>query len=270
MARDRTNDIDRPIQVVTWTKGAPIRRVPIALARRFVQICTAVVAETLDDDDLSPQQYAVIAYVGDEPDMEPGRDRGADRDRPQHDKHPGGGARTPRPPEADGQRCRPPGETGPAHQARQRPARARASGDAREPARDPFDASIARSRKISRSTRRDHQGQRSLRPARRWPPQARFKVPYQVRCPMRLFARVASLVVFACFIHAAVTVSALAQSWPQRPVRLIVPAGTGTAIDFAARLYAERLGEISEQARRRREPSRWRRDHGRRRLREHQ
>src|SRR5262249_6717985 len=62
--------IDRPIQVVTWTKGAPIRRVPIALARRFVQICTAVVAETLDDDDLSPQQYAVIAYVGDEPDID--------------------------------------------------------------------------------------------------------------------------------------------------------------------------------------------------------
>jgi DNA-binding MarR family transcriptional regulator len=70
MTRDRSVDVDRPIQVVTWTKGAPIRRVPIALARRFVQICTAVVAETLDDDDLSPQQYAVIAYVGDEPDID--------------------------------------------------------------------------------------------------------------------------------------------------------------------------------------------------------
>jgi tripartite-type tricarboxylate transporter receptor subunit TctC len=61
---------------------------------------------------------------------------------------------------------------------------------------------------------------------------------------MRLFLRVASLVVLACFIHTAAAVSAHAQSWPQRPVRLIVPAGTGTAIDFAARLYAERLGEI--------------------------
>jgi DNA-binding MarR family transcriptional regulator len=70
MARDSANDVDRPIQVVTWTKGAPIRRVPIALARRFVQICTAVVAETLDSDDLSPQQYAVIAYVADEPDID--------------------------------------------------------------------------------------------------------------------------------------------------------------------------------------------------------
>jgi DNA-binding MarR family transcriptional regulator len=70
MTRHRSVDIDRPIQVVTWTKGAPIRRVPIALARRFVQICTAVVAETLDDDDLSPMQYAVIAYVADEPDID--------------------------------------------------------------------------------------------------------------------------------------------------------------------------------------------------------
>jgi DNA-binding MarR family transcriptional regulator len=70
MARDNAIDVDRPIQVVTWTKGAPIRRVPIALARRFVQICTAVVAETLDSDDLSPQQYAVIAYVADEPDID--------------------------------------------------------------------------------------------------------------------------------------------------------------------------------------------------------
>jgi tripartite-type tricarboxylate transporter receptor subunit TctC len=62
---------------------------------------------------------------------------------------------------------------------------------------------------------------------------------------MRLFVRFASLVVLACFIF--VSASAQAQNWPQRPVRLIVPAGTGTAIDFAARLYAERLGEIWKQ-----------------------
>ena len=33
----------------------------------------------------------------------------------------------------------------------------------------------------------------------------------------------------------------LAESWPQRPVRLIVPVGVGTAADISARLYAERL-----------------------------
>ncbi len=33
----------------------------------------------------------------------------------------------------------------------------------------------------------------------------------------------------------------LAQSWPERPVRLIVPLGPGSATDVTARLYAERL-----------------------------
>lgn len=35
---------------------------------------------------------------------------------------------------------------------------------------------------------------------------------------------------------------ALAQSWPSRPVRLIVPAGAGAAPDVVARLLGERLG----------------------------
>jgi tripartite-type tricarboxylate transporter receptor subunit TctC len=60
-------------------------------------------------------------------------------------------------------------------------------------------------------------------------------------------ARVALLVLQFCFVQAVIATSAPAQSWPQRPVRLIVPVGTGTAIDFAARLYAERLGEIWKQ-----------------------
>jgi tripartite-type tricarboxylate transporter receptor subunit TctC len=44
---------------------------------------------------------------------------------------------------------------------------------------------------------------------------------------------------------AIVSPAAVAQTetWPQRPIRFIVPAGTGTAIDFAARLYADKLGE---------------------------
>jgi len=70
MARRSVPDTDRPIQVITWTKGVSVRRVPVALARRFVQICTAVVAETLEGEDLTPLQYAVLAYVNDEPDMD--------------------------------------------------------------------------------------------------------------------------------------------------------------------------------------------------------
>jgi DNA-binding MarR family transcriptional regulator len=70
MAKQRTGSGDRPIQVVTWAGGVPIRRVPVALARRFAQICTAVVAETLDGEELTPLEYAVLAILSDEPDID--------------------------------------------------------------------------------------------------------------------------------------------------------------------------------------------------------
>lgn len=41
----------------------PVRRVPIALARRFFQICTAAAAEALADADLSSLEFAVLAYI---------------------------------------------------------------------------------------------------------------------------------------------------------------------------------------------------------------
>jgi tripartite-type tricarboxylate transporter receptor subunit TctC len=40
---------------------------------------------------------------------------------------------------------------------------------------------------------------------------------------------------------AAAGIAAAAEPWPQRPVRLVVPIGSGSAPDVAARLYAERL-----------------------------
>jgi tripartite-type tricarboxylate transporter receptor subunit TctC len=48
-----------------------------------------------------------------------------------------------------------------------------------------------------------------------------------------------------CCVGAASTPStpSQAQPWPQRSVRLIVPIGSGTAADVAARLFAEKLGE---------------------------
>jgi MarR family transcriptional regulator, lower aerobic nicotinate degradation pathway regulator len=70
MARQRTRSGDQPIQVVTWAGGVPIRRVPVALARRFAQICTAVVAETLDGEELTPLEYAVLAILNDDPDID--------------------------------------------------------------------------------------------------------------------------------------------------------------------------------------------------------
>jgi len=48
----------------------PVRRVPMALARRFFQICTTATAEALTGKDLTPLQYAVLAYLIGEPDID--------------------------------------------------------------------------------------------------------------------------------------------------------------------------------------------------------
>jgi DNA-binding MarR family transcriptional regulator len=52
------------------SNGVPIRRSPAALARRFAQICLAVVAESLNQEDITPLQYAALAYLNDEPDID--------------------------------------------------------------------------------------------------------------------------------------------------------------------------------------------------------
>ena len=56
---------------------------------------------------------------------------------------------------------------------------------------------------------------------------------------MRPFQATAAVVVLIAGMMAAVP--ARAQSWPERPVRLIVPLGAGSATDVTARLYADRL-----------------------------
>jgi DNA-binding MarR family transcriptional regulator len=48
----------------------PIRRNPVALARRLFQIGMAVAAEALGTTDLTPLQYAILAYLSDEPDLD--------------------------------------------------------------------------------------------------------------------------------------------------------------------------------------------------------
>src|SRR4051812_4950335 len=47
--------------------------------------------------------------------------------------------------------------------------------------------------------------------------------------------------VVAMFVMA--TQSAIAQSWPQRPVRVIVTLGAGSSSDITARMLAERLSK---------------------------
>jgi DNA-binding MarR family transcriptional regulator len=48
----------------------PIQPTPSALARRFHQICATVVAETLAEEGLTPLQYAVLAYLYVQPDVD--------------------------------------------------------------------------------------------------------------------------------------------------------------------------------------------------------
>jgi DNA-binding MarR family transcriptional regulator len=51
------------VPLLSLKDGPPVRRVPLALARRFFQICTSAGAESVSEADLTPQEFAVMAYV---------------------------------------------------------------------------------------------------------------------------------------------------------------------------------------------------------------
>jgi tripartite-type tricarboxylate transporter receptor subunit TctC len=53
--------------------------------------------------------------------------------------------------------------------------------------------------------------------------------------------RVATLVIAVALAITGTHAQPQTQSWPQRPVRLVVPFGAGSATDLTARLFAERL-----------------------------
>ena len=61
------------VELLELGAGAPVRRVPLALARRFLQICTTAGAEVVSKAGLTPQEFAVMAYVNSvdgEPDLD--------------------------------------------------------------------------------------------------------------------------------------------------------------------------------------------------------
>ena len=53
-----------PDALVTFKRAVPpVRRIPLALARRFFQICTSAAAESVSEADLTPLEFAVLAYL---------------------------------------------------------------------------------------------------------------------------------------------------------------------------------------------------------------
>jgi MarR family transcriptional regulator, lower aerobic nicotinate degradation pathway regulator len=53
-----------PGPLVKFDRTVPaVRRVPLALARRFFQICTSAAAASIKDADLTPLEFAVMAYI---------------------------------------------------------------------------------------------------------------------------------------------------------------------------------------------------------------
>ena len=70
MPANRELDRDRSRDLVVLKSGIPIKRIATPLARRFAQICTAVLAEMTAEADLTPLQYAALTYLSDEPDID--------------------------------------------------------------------------------------------------------------------------------------------------------------------------------------------------------
>lgn len=61
------------VPLLLLADGPPVRRIPLALARRFFQICTSAGAEAVTAADLTPLEFAVMAYVNSidgEPDLD--------------------------------------------------------------------------------------------------------------------------------------------------------------------------------------------------------
>src|SRR6516165_3361741 len=62
--RPRTRHAGMRGPLVKFDRKVPaVRRVPLALARRFFQICTTAAAASVKDADLTPLEFAVMAYL---------------------------------------------------------------------------------------------------------------------------------------------------------------------------------------------------------------
>jgi len=62
-ARSDKPRLERPVTMRLRRDAPPIRRSPVPVARRFYQICLAMVADSLAVADLTSPQYGVLVYL---------------------------------------------------------------------------------------------------------------------------------------------------------------------------------------------------------------
>lgn len=163
---------------VHLTHAPPIRRVPLALARRFFQICNTVSAEAVAEADLTPLEFAVMAYVNSS-DGEPGIDQRGVAERVGVDRNTTsllvrsleakGAART------AGQRNGPPGPAHPPHPPRREAVSQAASRGSRRPGADPRVLGTWRTRTPSRLAPASHRGIPAPSPARSRTPETQLE-----------------------------------------------------------------------------------------------
>jgi len=61
--RQKGRDGLSPKDEVMPSSATPVRRTPMSLSRRFVQICTSAAAEALADENLTPLESGILAYL---------------------------------------------------------------------------------------------------------------------------------------------------------------------------------------------------------------
>lgn len=70
VTRRQALDRDRSRDLVVLKSGVPIKRIATPLARRFAQICMALIADMAAEADLTALEYAALTYLFDEPDID--------------------------------------------------------------------------------------------------------------------------------------------------------------------------------------------------------
>src|SRR5476651_1744637 len=73
------------------------------------------------------------------------------------------------------------------------------------------------------------------------------EVPMKSSTRRQMKSRVPAPMMSALAVLAAACAPAWAQSWPERPINMVIPFAAGGAVDIMGRILAARLGELLGQ-----------------------